>query len=186
MLKDSAPASSRIACLTDALSPWMSDTTAMMDVTATMLPSTVMNDRSLADQMAASAIFADSRMVFITRPGRGGWLPRLGPRPVPLVPLVVDLHGIAVRDVADRVVRPGDDLVARVHPGEHFEELVARDAHLDRDELDALFLLPHDEHALHFLACLAGFQVGQRLVRRLRTGAAAAAAAEKAATAALQ
>ena len=70
MLKDSAPASSRIACLTEALSPWMSDTTAMMDVTATMLPSTVMNDRSLADQMAASAIFADSRMVFITRPGR--------------------------------------------------------------------------------------------------------------------
>jgi hypothetical protein len=33
----------------------MSDTTAMIDVTATMLPSTA-NDRSLADQMAASAI----------------------------------------------------------------------------------------------------------------------------------
>ena len=56
MLKESAPASLRIACLTEALSPWMSDTTAMIDVTATMLPSTVMNDRSLADQMAASAI----------------------------------------------------------------------------------------------------------------------------------
>jgi hypothetical protein len=39
----------------------MSDTTAMIDVTATMLPSTVMNDRSLADQMALRAIATDSR-----------------------------------------------------------------------------------------------------------------------------
>jgi hypothetical protein len=39
----------------------MSDTTAMIDVTATMLPSTVMNDRSFADQMASSAIDADSQ-----------------------------------------------------------------------------------------------------------------------------
>ena len=78
MLKESAPASSRIACLTDALSPWISDTTAMIDVTATMLPSTVMNDRSLADQIAASAIFADSMIVFITRPGRPGVAGRAG------------------------------------------------------------------------------------------------------------
>ena len=48
MLNESAPAWLRIACLTDAFSPWISDTTAMIDVTATMLPSTVMNDRSLA------------------------------------------------------------------------------------------------------------------------------------------
>ena len=52
MLNESAPAWLRIACFTEAFSPWMSDTTAMIDVTATMLPSTVMNDRSLADQMA--------------------------------------------------------------------------------------------------------------------------------------
>ena len=32
--------------------PWISDTTAMIDVTATMLPSTVMNERSLPAQMA--------------------------------------------------------------------------------------------------------------------------------------
>ena len=52
MLNESAPAWLRIACVTDAFSPWMSDTTAMIDVTATMLPSTVISDRSLAPQMA--------------------------------------------------------------------------------------------------------------------------------------
>ena len=61
MLNESAPAWLRIASLTDAFRPWMSDTTAMIDVTATMLPSTVMNDRSLAAQMASSAMPADSR-----------------------------------------------------------------------------------------------------------------------------
>ena len=47
---------------TDAFSPWISDTTAMIEVTATMLPSTVMNDRSLRDQIASSAIATDSRI----------------------------------------------------------------------------------------------------------------------------
>src|SRR5436190_23077736 len=65
MLNASAPAWFRMAVLTDAFSPWMSDTTAMIDVTATMLPSTVMNDRSLADQIALSAIAADSTVVYI-------------------------------------------------------------------------------------------------------------------------
>jgi len=46
--------------LTEALRPWIIDTTAMIDVTATILPRTVMNDRSLEPQIAASAIFADS------------------------------------------------------------------------------------------------------------------------------
>ena len=41
--------------------PWMSDTTAMIEVTATMLPSTVRNERSLFAQIACSAIVADSR-----------------------------------------------------------------------------------------------------------------------------
>ena len=35
--------------------PWMSDTTAMMDVTATMLPSTIMKERSLFAQIELSA-----------------------------------------------------------------------------------------------------------------------------------
>ena len=37
----------------------------MIDVTATMLPSTVINDRSLDDQIASSAIIADSKILFI-------------------------------------------------------------------------------------------------------------------------
>ncbi len=45
--------------------PWISDTTVTIDVTATMLPSTVMNDRSLLAQMACSAIATDSRIWFI-------------------------------------------------------------------------------------------------------------------------
>src|SRR5438105_13403849 len=43
----------------------MSDTTAMIDVTATMFPSTVMNDRSLAVQIASRAMRADSQNLFI-------------------------------------------------------------------------------------------------------------------------
>src|SRR5256885_14881318 len=44
----------------------------MIDVTATMLPSTVMNDRSLADQIASSAIRADSAKLRIGRVGQAG------------------------------------------------------------------------------------------------------------------
>src|SRR5215510_16295415 len=76
MLNESAPAWLRIACLTEALSPWISDTTAMIDVTATMLPSTVMNDRSLADQIASRAIAADSKILFIR--GQVGQVGRVG------------------------------------------------------------------------------------------------------------
>ena len=59
IVKESAPTSDTMASVTEAFSPWMSDTTAMIDVTATMLPSTVMNERSLLAQMACSAIAAD-------------------------------------------------------------------------------------------------------------------------------
>ncbi len=45
-----------IASDTIAFMPWMSDTTVTMDETATMLPSTVMNDRSLFAQTARSAM----------------------------------------------------------------------------------------------------------------------------------
>src|SRR5215510_16494197 len=88
MLNESAPAWLRMASLTDAFSPWISDTTAMIDVTATMLPSTVMNDRSLEDQIASSAMSADSMNLFIVgsresrRSGRpcGSLLDPPGPR----------------------------------------------------------------------------------------------------------
>src|SRR2546423_10324817 len=67
---ESAPAWLRICCLTDALRPWISDTTAMIDVTATMLPSTVINDRSFDDQMASSAMSAESRNLFMVGSSR--------------------------------------------------------------------------------------------------------------------
>ena len=73
-----------------ALSPWMSATTAMIDVTATMLPSTVMNDRSFDAQIAASAMPAASRNLFICR----GW-PYL-PLPALSDPRRLDFHGVAV------------------------------------------------------------------------------------------
>src|SRR5881394_386227 len=111
-----------MACFTEAFRPWMSDTTAMIDVTATILPSTVMNDRSFADQMASSAMRADSRSLFIRGRGRQGGQGRQGlvhpafpgrPRP-PCLPLrlVVHLHQIAVGHAAHRIVRSGDDLIA--------------------------------------------------------------------------
>ena len=48
----SAPTCDWMVSFTAALSPWTSDTTAMIDVTATMLPSTVRSERSLFVQIA--------------------------------------------------------------------------------------------------------------------------------------
>ena len=45
--------------------PWISDTTAMIEVTATMLPSTIMNDRSLLAQIDESARPIASRNLFM-------------------------------------------------------------------------------------------------------------------------
>ena len=45
--------------------PWISDTTAMIDVTATMLPSTIMNERILFAQMDESAMPMASRIWFM-------------------------------------------------------------------------------------------------------------------------
>ena len=59
--KVSTPMPDWIASFTLALSPCTSDTTAMIDVTATMLPRTVRNERSLLAQMADRAIDAASR-----------------------------------------------------------------------------------------------------------------------------
>ena len=67
MVKLSTPTSETIASVTVAFIPCTSDTTAMIDVTATMLPSTVRNDRSLFDQIALSAMPAASRNWFTLR-----------------------------------------------------------------------------------------------------------------------
>src|SRR5580692_10450077 len=158
MLNESAPAWLRIACLTEALSPWISDTTAMIDVTATMLPRTVMNDRSLAPQIALSAIAAESRNLFM-RVWAGPALPGLL--------RVVDLDLIAVGHPAHRVVRAGDDLIAFPRARHHLEILVAGDAHLDRHEL-GLVRADH-EHAFGFLAGLPRLQFGRRRDRLRRS-----------------
>ena len=65
IVKLSAPTSVTIASVTYAFIPWMSDTTAMIDVTATMFPRTVRNDRSLFVQMAFSAMPTASRNWFM-------------------------------------------------------------------------------------------------------------------------
>src|SRR5882672_12619557 len=104
----------------------MSDTTAMIEVTATMLPSTVINDRSFEPQIASSAMPADSRSLFTQCPNHED---HEGTKSVlqmePFVSFVsswshlsvlrsgVDLHGRAFLQVADRIVRTGHDLVAR-------------------------------------------------------------------------
>src|SRR5215510_11536278 len=146
MLNESAPAWLRMASLTDALSPWINDTTAMIDVTATMLPSTVMNDRSLEDQIASRAMSADSMNLF------------MAPGPALLLGLVIHLHQITVCHPADGIVRSGDHFVAAFQATEHFEILVARDPHLDGDEFS--LARAHEEHALGFLTRLARFQLG--------------------------
>ena len=132
------------AALTEAFSPWMSDTTAMIDVTATMLPSTVMSDRSLAAQMALSAMPAASRYLF-TAGLSAGWL---------------HPDRIAVSHAAHVVVRAGDDLIARFHARQHLEVAVARDADLDRHELRAS--VADDENAFGLLARLSRLQLRRR------------------------
>src|SRR4029453_15850103 len=104
--------------------PWISDTTAMMEVTATMLPSTIMNDRSLFAQMADSAMPIESRIWFIASRARN-WRLTLG--------AVVrfrrlDLDEIAGLEIADRVEGAGDHLVAGLQARHHLEVLVAGDA----------------------------------------------------------
>ena len=59
------PTSLMMASDTYAFIPWMSDTTAMIDVTATMLPSTIMKERSLLTQTELSARTMASRICVI-------------------------------------------------------------------------------------------------------------------------
>src|SRR5262245_26164919 len=120
----------------------------MIDVTATMLPSTVMNDGSWDAQIAESATLSDSNSLFIRCARRTVCLAvRAG-----VLPAVVHLDRVAVGDVANRVVRSGDHLVAPFQPRENLEVLVACDAELDRNELHALALIANDEDAFRFFA----------------------------------
>jgi hypothetical protein len=57
-----APTSLMMTSPTYEFIPWMSDTTAMIDITATMFPSTIMNERSLFAQMDESAMPTASKI----------------------------------------------------------------------------------------------------------------------------
>ena len=108
----SAPMSLTMAFDTIAFMPWISDTTVTIDVTATMLPSTVMNERSLFAQMACSAmrdgledlihllVLSSSRSTCRRRPDSG----------------CCSRHLLAVGQLAHRGERSRDDLVARRAP----------------------------------------------------------------------
>src|SRR5471030_180068 len=117
----------------------------MIEVTATMLPRTVINDRILEDQIASSAIIANSKILFI----RSGDL-------LALIP-VIHFDRVAVRHAADRVIRPRDHLVAGVEPGQDLEILVAHDSHLDRHELR--LAVADGEYDFRLLARLSRLQL---------------------------
>src|SRR4051794_19276799 len=98
----------------------MSDTTAMIDVTATMFPSTVRKERSLFVQIALSAIPTASRNWFMGARKPNLLLDRWRPGGRRF-----DLHRRVVGQLADRRERPDDHVVARLDPGQDLEVLVA-------------------------------------------------------------
>src|SRR5262245_29089674 len=100
----------------------------MIEVTATMFPSTVINDRSLDPQIASSAIPADSRSLFILARERlerlegqerqtarsREYLPAHLALPAQQESLGfgrVHFYRVAVGHAAHRVIRAGDDLI---------------------------------------------------------------------------
>src|SRR5437588_10651054 len=125
----------------------------MMEVTATMFPSTVRNDRSLYSQMAWRAMPAASRNCSIIGRRIGGTRPvRLFCSDRCRARRRVDLHRSAVLQLAHRAEWTDDDLVARFEAGQHFEVLLTRDAGLHRQELR--FVVLRDEDAFELLALL--------------------------------
>src|SRR5258706_16058051 len=106
-----------MASFTAAFRPWIKDTTAMIDVTATMFPRTVISERRLALQIAASAMPADSRNLFmrLRRVSRAALAPRSSRAGV------LDPGCVALDHRANGVVGPGDALVAGLQAGNHLK-----------------------------------------------------------------
>src|SRR5262245_24386943 len=102
----SAPRSDTTASDQVAFIPWISDTTVMIDDTATMLPRSVSSDRSLFAQIELRASRIDSRICAIDLAA----LTRLG-----------HLDEIAVEHVTDRIERAGDHAVALLQAVGHLE-----------------------------------------------------------------
>src|SRR4029453_20923 len=147
--------------------PCSSDTTAMIEVTATTLPSTTMIERILFTQMDDSAIPMASRIWVMSgyglrttdyglrAPGSGlraGDSPRVknGKGTVPLrlgrARRRTDFHFVSILQIPNRIEWAGDHLVAVLQAGEHLEVLVAGNAHLDLHE--RRFVVAENEDAL--------------------------------------
>ena len=137
---------------TIAFIPWISETTVTIDVTATMLPSTVMQRSELVrpDRLRASEM--DSRICTCVACA----IAYLGQDST--------LTGEPSAQLAHRVERAGDHLVAGLQSEQHLEVALAGDADLDGLEHDAA--VAEDEHAFRLLARLPG-----RRLRRRRGGA---------------
>ena len=130
--------------------PWMSDTTAMIDVTATMLPSTVRNDRSLFAQIAWSAIAADfEELVHFC----GGVLAvrRAAPRST--------LTAAPSRELAHRAERTDDDAVASFRPESTSKYFSPAMPVLTGTNIR--LVVPDHEDAFDLLALLAGLELGR-------------------------
>src|SRR5688500_12330179 len=111
----------------------------MIDVTATMFPSTVRNDRSLFDQIASRAMPAASRNWCMIC--RYRLLLPAGVRPGGLF----DLDRRAVAQLADRAEWPDDHLIAHGHARRDLEVLLAGDADLHRAEVGIVVVdVEHD------------------------------------------
>src|SRR6187455_2147554 len=114
MVKESAPTPLTMAVETIAFMPWMSVTTVTIEVTATMLPSTVMNDRSLFAQMALSAIRTDSRICDMPLArALAALLGCGGRRRDDGLAGLLQADDLPVGQLAHRRERPGDHLIAR-------------------------------------------------------------------------
>src|SRR5687768_7896688 len=99
----------------------------MIDVTATILPSTVMSDRSFDDQMALSAIPAASRYLF-----NRGQTPcqKLSWGLTPVRRRWLNFDRVAVVHVPNVVVRARYHLISGFEAGQHFEVPIAGDTDL--------------------------------------------------------
>ena len=159
MVNLSAPTSEMIASVTYAFIPWTSDTTAMIDVTATMLPSTVRNDRSLFAQIAPSAMLAASRNWFTACLGRRGRRRAVGLTAAPSASSRTDANGPVM--TASPSFRPD-------RTSKYFSPAMPV-----LTGMNTRLVVLHDEHAFELLARLAGLQL--RGLRRPRPSAGGAA-----------
>src|SRR5687767_9499365 len=117
----------------------------MIDDTATMLPSSVSNDRSLFAQIDPSASLTDSKIWNIASAALR-WIGHLNEIPVKHIPY--------------RIKRSGDHAIAFVQSTNNLEIPLAGNPDFHGHELRAA--VADDEHAFDFIAALAWQQFNRR------------------------